>query len=270
MVSHTDPSITSESPIRTQVRPGSPSSRMARAIPRPTGSPCPSDPVATSTHGISGTGAGWPWTGLPNLRKLMSSSSLSAPIALSTEYSSGDAWPFERMNRSLPRSLGSSTSNRRWSENSTASRWAADIEDVGCPDPAAVEHRMLSTLSWAASSFHSRVLSMTRPPWGSKVLRVFWRDCTASGGYPSPGLSWRVGRSASGLLRLRGSLAGGHLVALALVEGERFLQRRRGFVRLAGQPENLGLVGQGIAMDVHEVRPLGQRRGLLRQPEPDL
>ena len=28
--------------------------------------PCPSEPVATSTHGSSGTGAGWPWIGEPD------------------------------------------------------------------------------------------------------------------------------------------------------------------------------------------------------------
>src|SRR5512140_2143681 len=34
----------------------------------------------------------------------------------------------------------------------TAIRSAADIEDVGWPDPAAVVHRMLSTLSWTPKS----------------------------------------------------------------------------------------------------------------------
>ena len=113
MASHTEPSTNSESPINTHTRPGSSSRRMARAIPNPMGSPWPSDPVATSTHGISGTGAGWPWSGLPNLRNDSSSWSVMAPIALKAEYSSGEACPFDSTNRSLPGFFGSSTSNRR-------------------------------------------------------------------------------------------------------------------------------------------------------------
>ncbi len=58
MASQTDPSAISESPTITQTCPGEPSSRKENAIPTPIGSPCPSDPVATSTHGSSGTGAG--------------------------------------------------------------------------------------------------------------------------------------------------------------------------------------------------------------------
>src|SRR5262249_11837967 len=34
-------------------------------------------------------------------------------------------------------------------------RSAADSEDVGCPEPAAVVQRILSTRSWAASSFQA-------------------------------------------------------------------------------------------------------------------
>ena len=113
MASHTDPSTISESPIRTHTRPGRSSRRMAKAIPRPIGNPCPRDPVATSTQGISGTGAGWPWRGLPNLRKESSSSSAIAPSAFNTEYSNGEAWPFDRMKRSFPGFFGSSTSYRR-------------------------------------------------------------------------------------------------------------------------------------------------------------
>ena len=79
IASQTDPSATSESPISTQTRPGSPSSRMARAMPSPMGRPCPSDPVATSTHGMPGTGTGCPWTGEPNLRNVSSCASSIAP-----------------------------------------------------------------------------------------------------------------------------------------------------------------------------------------------
>ena len=56
--SHTEPSADSESPSSTHTRPPVPSSRIASAIPSPTASPWPSEPVATSTHGSSGIGAG--------------------------------------------------------------------------------------------------------------------------------------------------------------------------------------------------------------------
>src|SRR6266567_385794 len=78
--------------------------------------------------------------------------------------------------RSFPGFPGSSTSYRRWSEYRTASRCAADSEDVGCPEPAAVEHRMLSIPSCAASSFHACVLSMS-----NGLLRVL-RSALVSGG----------------------------------------------------------------------------------------
>ena len=110
IASQMEPSTISESPISTHTLPGRVSMRIASAIPRPTGSPCPRDPVATSTHGISGTGAGWPWTGEPNFRKDSNSSSVIAPIALKTENSRGDAWPFDSTNRSFPGFFGSSTS----------------------------------------------------------------------------------------------------------------------------------------------------------------
>ncbi len=110
IASQTEPSAASESPISTQTRPGRASTRMARAIPRPIGSPWPSEPVATSTHGISGTGAGWPWSGLRNFRNDSNSSSVMAPMAFSTAYMRGDAWPLDRTNRSLARCFGSSTS----------------------------------------------------------------------------------------------------------------------------------------------------------------
>ncbi len=110
MASHTDPSATSESPIRTQTRPPVSSRRMASAIPSPTGRPCPSEPVATSIHGMPLPGTGCPCTGEPNFRKLRSCSSVMAPIAFSTENISGEAWPFDRTKRSLARLFGSATS----------------------------------------------------------------------------------------------------------------------------------------------------------------
>src|SRR4051794_30205632 len=52
-------------------------------------------------------------------------------------------------------------------------RSAADMEDVGCPDPAAVVQRMLSTRSCAASSFHSFSWSAMALPsssgWGMRT-----------------------------------------------------------------------------------------------------
>ena len=113
MASQIDPSAISESPSITQTCPGEPSSRNAYAIPTPIGSPWPSDPVATSTHGSSGTGAGCPWIGDPNRRSVSISSSEMAPIAFSAAYRTGAAWPFESTNRSFARSPGSPTFVRR-------------------------------------------------------------------------------------------------------------------------------------------------------------
>ena len=97
--------------------------------------PGPSEPVATSIHGSSGTGAGWPWIGDPKRRRLSSCSSEMAPIAFSVEYSAGAACPFDMTNRSLASDRGSSTSVRRWLAYRTASRWAHDSDEVGCPIP---------------------------------------------------------------------------------------------------------------------------------------
>ena len=55
----------------------------ASATPTAIGSPWPSEPVATSTHGITGTG--WPSNFEPKRRKLSRSSSVIAPAAFSTE-----------------------------------------------------------------------------------------------------------------------------------------------------------------------------------------
>ena len=110
IASHTEPSATSESPIRHQTRAGIASIFIASAIPSAIGSPWPSDPVATSIHGISGSGAGCPCTGDPNRRNVSSCSSVIAPTAFRTENIRGDAWPFDRTNRSFARLLGSATS----------------------------------------------------------------------------------------------------------------------------------------------------------------
>ena len=83
IASHTDPSATSESPSSTHTRPSVPSRRIASAMPSPTARPWPSEPVATSIHGISGIGAGWPCSGEPSFRSESSSASPNAPIAFS-------------------------------------------------------------------------------------------------------------------------------------------------------------------------------------------
>jgi hypothetical protein len=70
-----------------------------------------------------------------------------APTAFRIENMSGDAWPFDRTKRSFARPFGSATSYRRWSDHRTADRCAAESDDVGCPDPAAVELRIESTAS---------------------------------------------------------------------------------------------------------------------------
>ena len=41
------------------------------------------------------------------------------------------------------------------------------MEEVGCPDPAFVVERMLSTAICAARSFQSWILSSIRPPCAS-------------------------------------------------------------------------------------------------------
>src|SRR5215218_2683457 len=121
-------------------------------MPTPIGSPWPSEPVATSTSGTFGIG--WPWSRDPSFRKVRSSSSSMTPTALSIAYSSGDAWPLENTTWSLLGSSGRSTSKRRCSAISTAIRSAADIDEVGWPDPAAADARTESTRSCCPSSAH--------------------------------------------------------------------------------------------------------------------
>ena len=100
MASHIDPSAISLSPQITQTRNGSLSSCLpASAIPTPIGRPCPSEPVATSTHGS--TGVGWPSRREPNCRYVPNSSSLRTPAARKSPYTSGEAWPFEKIRRSF-------------------------------------------------------------------------------------------------------------------------------------------------------------------------
>ena len=79
-----EPSAISLSPQSTHTRYGSRSKRLpASATPTPIGRPWPSDPVATSTHGMIGVGC--PSSRLPSLRNVSSSSSVTAPHALKRE-----------------------------------------------------------------------------------------------------------------------------------------------------------------------------------------
>ena len=50
---------------------------------------------------------------------------------------SGEAWPFEKTRWSPAGFEGSSKSSFRWPSSSTAIRSAADIEEVGWPEPPA-------------------------------------------------------------------------------------------------------------------------------------
>ena len=78
-----DPSAVSLSPTSVQMWNGARHSRFAAsAIPTAIGMPCPSEPVATSTHGS--TGVGWPCTRAPSFRNCMSSRSSIAPAARNT------------------------------------------------------------------------------------------------------------------------------------------------------------------------------------------
>src|SRR5229473_5064393 len=86
----------------------------------------------------------------------MNSVSVIAPTALNMAYTSGEAWPFEKIRWSLLGSFGLFQSYCKYRVVRTAMRSAADIEDVGCPEPAAVLERMESTRSccpsWRANS----------------------------------------------------------------------------------------------------------------------
>jgi len=72
------------------------------------------------------------------------SCSPSSPAAAHSEYSSGEAWPFEKISLSLLGCRGLSGKYRNCPPNiSPTIRSAADSADVGCPEPACVvEMRM--------------------------------------------------------------------------------------------------------------------------------
>src|SRR5438477_10609033 len=100
-----DPSASSESPHSTHTWYGSLSRYLpASATPTAIGRPWPSEPVATSTHGIAGVG--WPCRREPNLRKVISSVAVMAPTAVNIAEHGGDAWPLEQIRWPVVGSFG--------------------------------------------------------------------------------------------------------------------------------------------------------------------
>src|SRR2546421_7975454 len=113
-----------------------PSRCAASALPSPAERPWPSDPVATSTHGIRGVG--WPSRSLSSLRSVRRSFSLRIPHSAYADHSTGAACPFERTNRSFAGLCGSFGSNCISLKKMTDMRSAADRHDDGWPEPASV------------------------------------------------------------------------------------------------------------------------------------
>ena len=75
------------------------------------------------------------------------------------------------------------------------------MDDVGCPDPAEVVHRMLSTASWAASSFHKCVRS---PMLCSVLVGVLDGVLMVDRGKGTAGCGNRVRRRPWGTLDVHG------------------------------------------------------------------
>ena len=86
---------------------------------------------------------------------MSNSLSLMTPAALYMEYSRGQAWPLLKTKWSLLGFLALFQSYFRYLASSTAIRSAADMDEVGWPDPAAVVQRMLSTRNCCPSSCRS-------------------------------------------------------------------------------------------------------------------
>ena len=102
--SQTDPSADSESPSRHHTRAGRSSIFWASAIPSAIGSPCPSEPVATSTHGM--VRERYVLDRRPEAPERHQLFVQIAPTAFSVENISGEAWPFDRTKRSFARLPG--------------------------------------------------------------------------------------------------------------------------------------------------------------------
>src|SRR5690242_8447743 len=97
------------------------------------------------------------------------------------EYSSGEACPFEKIKWSLLELLGSAKSYLKCPASRTAISSAADMDDVGWPDPAAVLQRMLSIRSCWASSCHCWTFGAT----GAVRLIGFFLRCGSLAGTPA-------------------------------------------------------------------------------------
>src|SRR4029077_13831814 len=113
-----------------------------RAMPMPTGRPCPNEPVAISTN--DKRGVGWPSRSDVNVRNFKRSLFGKRPASAQAAYSSGAAWPFDSTNRSLLRAFGFLGSYRMTEKNSAATISAAEQQLDGCPLPASLVARTLS------------------------------------------------------------------------------------------------------------------------------
>jgi hypothetical protein len=131
--------------------------RALSAMPIPAGSPCPSDPVATSTNGNRGVGC--PSKSDPIVRSFSSSDRSNAPASAQAAYRIGAACPFDSTNRSAPACRGRFGSNRNSPKKSDAMISAADMQLVGWPLPAAVVAR--------TESMRSRVAMLWRAGMGA-------------------------------------------------------------------------------------------------------
>ncbi len=110
--------------------------RAFSADPTPAASPCPSDPVARSTHGSRGVGC--PSRSLVSSRSVSVDSRETMPTSAQAAYSSGAACPLERMKRSLSGRSASVGSYRISPQNRTATTSAAEQQVLGWPLPAFV------------------------------------------------------------------------------------------------------------------------------------
>ena len=133
--SQTCPSSDSPSPSMVNMRCPEPSILAASADPMEKDRPIPSDPPQNSTPGH--LRSGWPWSRLPNLRRVSTSATSKYPSTARLEKSPGAAWPFERTSLSLPSHSGFLGSCLRRLNRRTPTISAMENEPPGWPDPAA-------------------------------------------------------------------------------------------------------------------------------------
>ncbi len=121
--------------------------------PTPMGRPWPSEPVATSTQGS--TGVGWPSMRLPSWRSVMHFLVGDGARRLVDRIEQRRGVPFGE-NQMVVVGVVRDARSRSADTGSSARpvRSAADIDEVGCPEPALVVQRMLSTRNCCASSCH--------------------------------------------------------------------------------------------------------------------